>query len=694
MKRFRLRAFFALVAIPLLPASASTGVSPDEFVRSTDLTDTFAGTATGTGNDLGGYPPSNAFDNDFSTKAGRWLGVLEAEGALGFLRWDFADGPHVVRAYSFTSHVETDVSRAPTAWTLEGSNDGGDTWTTLDAVSGSVGWVKGATRLYRFENDTAFSSYRWSFTARGDHGDKYFGLQEVELHETVAAAYSGFSWGDRRDITETLDPSKDDFERAGGTDLTSPGVGTVSCSASYSTFTGDKMFDDDWTTTAGRWLAVPLGFETMPDLTDAFPGTVSGSPTHADFPVAGAFDNDFTGQYGRWLGAVQSGAEKAWLRWDFTDGPHAVGGYGFKAASYGSTLGNDERSPIEWTLSGSNDGGSTWTTLDSVSGENLWKPGEERLFFTGNRTAYASYRFSFTANGASDYVALNEIELYSADDVATNATGRAWVQLEVPEPIRPNGYVLRSYPGNTASGERCSTAWRLLASDDGVAWTVLDRRTNQNAWDNGESRRFDFPNGRAFAFWRLVLDASGGTFHNRENLGYLGFSELELFDYDAGAAAGASRVRSSPSYDNGTDRHCIGSKAFDGDLTTADGEWMAVVQSGAEKAYVSYRFDRKVFVDGYGLAAYANSVRAPIRSPTRWSLCGSNDGGDTWTVLDTRVKSAWEAGEKRVFDAASPGRYSLFKISITGTGSDGTYVGLQEIELYGSLSDGTVIVVK
>lgn len=44
--------------------------------------------------------------------------------------------------------------------------------------------------------------------------------------------------------------------------------------------------------------------------------------------------------------------------------------------------------------------------------------------------------------------------------------------------------------------------------------------------------------------------------------------------------------------------------------------------------------------------------------------------------------------------AASPGRYSLFKFSVTGTGSDGTYVGLQEIELYGSLSDGSLIVVK
>ena len=45
-------------------------------------------------------------------------------------------------------------------------------------------------------------------------------------------------------------------------------------------------------------------------------------------------------------------------------------------------------------------------------------------------------------------------------------------------------------------------------------------------------------------------------------------------------------------------------------------------------------------------------------------------------------------------DAASPGRYSLFKFAVIGRGSDANYVGLQEIELYGSLSDGTVILIR
>ena len=560
------------------------------------------------------------------------------------------------------------------------------------SVSGSVGWVQAATRLYVFENETAYSSYRWTITARGDNGDQYYGLQEIELHETASTDSAGSgTWGDRRDITETIDPSVDDFERV--SDLTSPGVGTVTASSGYSTFTGDKMFDDDWTTTAGRWLAVSAVIGTMPDLADAFPGTVSGSPTHASYTVAGAFDNDTTSQNGRWLGAVQSGDEKAWLRWDFSDGPHALGGYGFKAAAVGHLFVKDHRSPRAWTLSGSNDGGATWTPLDSVSGETYWQAGEERLYLLEREAAYSSYRFSFTENGASDYIALSEIELYSAADAATNATGRAWVQLEVPEAIRPNGYVLRSLPQNTGAEERCPTAWRLLASNDGVSWTALDRRTGQSTWGNQESRRFDFANAAAWRFWRLVLDGSPGR-QSGDNVGYLAFSELELFDYDAGGAAGASRVRSSPSYSNGSDRHCIGAKAFDGDLTTAGGEWMALVQEDVEKAWVSYRFDSKVYVDGYGLAAYADSVRAPIRSPSRWTLYGSNDGGRSWTELDSRMKTTWAPGEKCVYDAASPGRYSLFKFAVTGRGSDPDYVGLQEIELYGTRSSGTVVIVR
>ena len=663
MKRIAIFPLFALAVLPLLSASASTGVNPDEFVLSTDLTDSFAGTVSGSPSHSN-FPVSGAFDDDVSSTAGRWVGVLQSGDALAWLQWDFADGAHVVRAYSFMSHVETDESRAPRAWILEGSDDGGATWTTLDAVSGEPAWTKAEWRIYRFENERAFSSYRWTFTAGGGGG--YLGLQEVEL-----CAF----WKPRGSITETLDPAADDFEAANALSLSPSRV--VTASSAYSTFTGDKMFDGNWTTTDGRWLAIPAVIGNMPDLTDLFAGTVTGSPTHPDYTVSGAFDNDATTANGRWLGAVQDGAERAWLRWDFADGPQTVAGYGFKTV----VSGDIGRAPTAWTLSGSNDGGETWTLLDSESGQ-AWKIGEERVYPVENPAAFSSYRFSFTANGWPDYVGLSEIEFYSPAAMAADAAGRAWVQLELPEAVRANGYKLHSLP--TDSGTRCPTAWRLLASDDGATWTVLDRKSKQAAWGDSETRRFDFRDVGPFRFWRLVLDGGSQTLSD----GYVALSELELFDY------GSARVRCSPSYDNGSDRHCIGSKAFDGDLTTAAGEWMAVTQSGTEKAWISYRFDRKVRVDGYAFSAYAHATRATTRSPLAWKLFGSNDAGLTWTELDSRTRGAWYPSETRFYDVASPGRYDLYKFSISRVGSDGNYIGLQEIELYGSLSGGTIIVVR
>jgi hypothetical protein len=106
--------------------------------------------------------------------------------------------------------------------------------------------------------------------------------------------------------------------------------------------------------------------------------------------------------YGRWLGTVQSGDEKAWLRWDFTDGPHAVGGYGFQAAVSGSTYGNTERSPVAWTLSGSNDG-ENWTEITS---------GDDTMFVKENGD-FRYFAKSFDASPAYSYV---KVDIASSTD--------------------------------------------------------------------------------------------------------------------------------------------------------------------------------------------------------------------------------------------------------------------------------------
>ena len=485
----------------------------------------------------------------------------------------------------------------------------------------------------------------------------------------------------RKDITGTLDPALDDFEKTRA-DLSGC---TVTASASYSTFTGERLFDGDVSSSAGRWLAIPTVFGTMPDLTDGFPGTVAGSATHNTFTAAGAFDGDVTTGNGRWLASIQPGEVKAWVQWTFSDGPHAVGGYGFKNVVTGTA----DRAPRAWRVEGSNDGGETWTLLGEVSGQPVWALGEERLFELPGGGSFATVRFSITGDGGSDYVGLTEIQLYSQEDMAANATGIAWVQIEAPEPFAASACTIRSLPDQQAyTAKRCAASWRILASDDGVAWTTLHRVVGQPAWKPMEWRPFGFPNERAWRYWRFVLDGPGAGDGGTGGEGYVGFSELQLYD------AAECRVLCLLSYDNGAGRRYVGSKAFDGDVSTLDGAWTAVPQAASPRSWIVYRFDRKARVDGYALMGLAADALRN-RSPLGWRLLGSNDGGATWTEVDSDSRAAaWGAGEKTLCEVDSPGPYSWYKLDVTGLGPDAGYVGFQEIELYGLLSDPTVIVVR
>ena len=665
-------AFAAFLLAAALPARAPAGTSTAGIFLPADLTDLHPGTAWAP-DEYAGFPASNAFDNETSTREGRWLSTYTEKQydakSPGELRWTFSDGPQVVRAYRLMAHVETDVERAPRSWIFQGSNDGGATWDDLDDVAWNdePAWSMAESRVYSFENETAYETYR--FFIRGTGGIRagyYVGLQEVELFERLA--------DEREDLTTPVDPAA----VSAATDLTAPGGGNVTASSGYPTFTGDRMFDDD-KSREGRWLAVPAVLGTMPDLADSVAMTVSGSPTHADFPVANAFDGNLAME-GRWLATVQPGGERAWLRWDFADGPQTVAGYGFKAVVYGET----GRSPGAWTLSGSNDGGATWTVVHSASGEGKWALGEERLYRCDAPAAYSSYRFSFTENGTSDYIGLTEIELYSPSAMAANVTGCAWVQYVFDEPTAVDSYTLASYPSQSGGPERCPKSWRLFASDDGTAWTLMDRQTDEDDWgDYVETRSYSFANSTAFTHWRLVLDGRGTPSGLLQNYGYVGFSEMEL-------RSGGIPVATSAIGETG-----FGYYAFDGDFTSASsGAWIAQVLSGTEKAWLSYDFGKRVLVDGYGLAGMAEVA---ARDPTAWTLSGSNDGGETWTVIDSRAGvTSWGPKVARLFDAASPGRYRIVRLALTaGATGAGSLIGLQEIELYGSAAPaGTVIVVR
>ncbi len=83
------------------------------------------------------------------------------------------------------------------------------------------------------------------------------------------------------------------------------------------------------------------------------------------------------------------------------------------------------------------------------------------------------------------------------------------------------------------------------------------------------------------------------------------------------------------------------------------------------------------------ISAYA---REKYPDPKNWRLLGSNDGGQTWTLLDVRTNQAFRArSERRGYHIANQTAYNAYRLEIDGSAN----VQLAELELIGPLAGGT-----
>ncbi|QEC54002.1 F5/8 type C domain-containing protein [Anseongella ginsenosidimutans] len=120
------------------------------------------------------------------------------------------------------------------------------------------------------------------------------------------------------------------------------------------------------------------------------PGAGEGSPKVVD----GNSDTKFLNEYSNDL----------WMKLEYAE-PVIVRAYTLTSANDADT-----RDPKDWKLQGSNDG-TTWTQLDSRSGETFSERFQTRRFDFDNSTAYKYYRIDITANNGSSLFQLAEWRL-------------------------------------------------------------------------------------------------------------------------------------------------------------------------------------------------------------------------------------------------------------------------------------------
>ncbi len=209
-----------------------------------------------------------------------------------------------------------------------------------------------------------------------------------------------------------------------GSDLCSGG--TASASSYYQTYTPDRAFDDQTTT---EWLS----------------------------------DNSLPG----------------YLQYDFGEGNNKRIA---KYRIYYEHPSSYDHSPNDWTFEASNDG-STWTTLDTQTGQG-WSGNGWKEYTFSNTTQYRYYRIYITDNtGSSDnYVQINETEMME-ENLSNNTTlfvndNKVGIGTSSPSATLDISGTMKLADGNEGSGKILvsdasgNAGWADGTTVNGGGWTV------------------------------------------------------------------------------------------------------------------------------------------------------------------------------------------------------------------------------
>jgi hypothetical protein len=253
----------------------------------------------------------------------------------------------------------------------------------LDAARDSVGW-----QVYCWRNDTANTTVSWSFGA--------------EKHDITAKATSAIRSGQSGmyygppDLSDIVNAG-DELPAASANPATAPLFGVF-----WNFLVGDKEPDNEtWSETDGDF-AVDVKLDRVEiDDTGSVETLMTGDVTGVVAAVAASSESEAAANAAdglpltNWLDDVTAAPQ--WLRYDFGVGvTKTVRRYRIRSAEDGSTYGAG-LDPMTWTLDGSQDA-SSWTTLDSRSGETFGARGEAREFRVTTPGAYRYYRLNVTVN--------------------------------------------------------------------------------------------------------------------------------------------------------------------------------------------------------------------------------------------------------------------------------------------------------
>lgn len=205
------------------------------------------------------------------------------------------------------------------------------------------------------------------------------------------------------------------------------------------------------------------------------------------------------------------------------------------------------------------------------------------------------------------------------------------------------GYYLKAGIDGNTSTDRMPKNWEFQASNDGQRWTLLDAKSNERRWSEGEKRFYPLVTKFDYQYYRLVITTSA----DKQSI-------LRLTEF------GLQRDRLPKmlvSFDSATS-----STNF---LTPKSSTFWETANPFPH--WVRYDLSEPRPVSFYSLICGTYGQESTQRMPKDWALQGSKDGL-SWETIDHRTgEKNWVKGEQRFYEVEKKKQFSYYRLLIYHT---------------------------